>query len=163
VRYAAAPQRWRYPVPAIAALHPRQIAEQLLLRDPWLPGVRARAGNVRMRLTGIYVRQELLYLVLQLDNPTAFPYALDGIHVFLRDRRPAKRAALQELPVTPAFLQGDTSAVPSFGQGKLVIAIERLTLASSQLLVIEFNEHRGGRHLTLRLRPRKLLQAKLVD
>lgn len=161
LRYAAMPAQWVYSIGSASLFSPERIAESLLLRERWMHGIRQRRGDVRLQVEGIYVRDAAVYLVLGLRNATAFPYAPDGLRVYVRDRHVAKRVAQQETLLTPQALIGDTTLVPPFGEGRWVLVLDRLTLAPHQVLAIELSERNGGRHFLLRIRPNQLLHAKL--
>lgn len=123
-------------------------------------GIKDKAGRAKAALEGIYVYGNTLFFRLVLSNNSPIPYDIDFIRFAVRDRQQAKRTATQEEEILPLQLHGydDRQLVP--GQRKvLVCALEKFNLSRDKELVIEVFEKQGGRHLTLHMKGRDLLDA----
>ena len=119
------------------------------------------AWGMTVRLSGAFVKDQILYLQLQLSNNSPLDYPIDMTRLFIRDRRRSKRTTSQEKPLIPIeSIGGNSTSIPAFGQETFVVAIEQLTIPDKQYLAWEILERNGGRHLLLKIRNRDLLKAK---
>ncbi|PZR29091.1 MAG: hypothetical protein DI535_03495 [Citrobacter freundii] len=160
ISFSDNPSQWSYSLPLIDFMHPRQIADKLLSSDRWLYGVKDRSGDIRTKLAGIYVHEDLLFFVINITNEGALPFQIDGIRLYLKDRTRAKRVAIQETIVPISLIAGDTSQLRPVSSQALVFTISRQTLPPNQVLIIEMQERNGGRHISMRVLPHRVLQAK---
>lgn len=174
VRYAAAPPvtQLRLEAPTAHA-HParfrhtpfheaqlRSITGQLVSDERFYYGIRAKDGQAKARLEGVYLHGNLLFLRVVLSNQAAIPYELDFIRFSVRDRKTTRRTARQETEITPVYVHGQEDQVLGTGyQQVLVFALDKFTLARDKVLFLELFERQGSRHLQLRIKGRHLLQA----
>jgi len=99
-----------------------------------------------------------LWFDLSLYNRSHIPFQPAFVRFFVQDRHRPKRTAIQSIEQIP--LQPPALSVVGFHE-RLNLAIPFLpfSIASTQQLVIQVGEQRGGRTLRLRLSPRQLLSA----
>ncbi|MBN8877633.1 MAG: DUF4138 domain-containing protein [Sphingobacteriales bacterium] len=159
VVYDADPAQKVYPFKKGNKRTVRAYAEGLLDNTRTMRGVRARNQDIRMRLYGLYVQDETMYYQLQLSNEGPIDYRFETIQFTTRAVRTGKRTAVQEIVLTPKYVAGNDQVIKAGQSIMLVFALERMTLRRDQYLSVTTEELQGGRHLRMRVRSHKLLQA----
>jgi conjugative transposon TraN protein len=108
-------------------------------------------GKVKAVLHGIYVRDSNLFFNVSIQNNSNIAYDIESVAFVVKDRKQAKRTAVQEnyiLPIhsssIPAKIRGDSSA-------HIIYSLEKFTIPSTKQLLIVVSEKNGGRHLTLKV------------
>lgn len=123
------------------------------------PCLTTRRGGVQLQLTGVYLREGVMYYRLRLENRSGIGYESGALRFSLRDRKRQARTASQELELVPL----DAPPVPALvaaGAGQdFVVALSKRTLPRGKYLAIELLEENGARHLLLKVPGRLLLQA----
>ncbi len=122
--------------------------------------IKDKKGKVAFRLTGIYVDRDVLLYGLELDNRSPLDYDLESLRFFIRDKKRAKRTALQLTEVRPVLNLDDTTQVPSGSGHRMVFVLPKFTLASNQRLLIQTKEQNGARHLELKVSDKAILRAR---
>lgn len=159
VRYEPAPARWTYELPSRAAPPPNEVARSLRDNPPTLRGVQDHAWGVRATLDGLYLQGDTMYYQLRLENRSPLDYTLDYLRFTVRDRKKARRTAVQEVELHPLHRSGGASGVKPHSSEVLVVALHALTLPDRKYLAIELGEKSGSRHLLLKVGNRRLLRA----
>jgi conjugative transposon TraN protein len=118
--------------------------------------------GMKLRVTGVYIRENVMFLQLRLLNLSPITYDVDLLNLFIRDRKKNKRTAVQEKQIIPLHTAGDIQSVPSNGTTNVVLAVPRFTIPDAQYLDIEVMEKRGGRHLQLKVGNRTLIKAQAL-
>jgi conjugative transposon TraN protein len=121
-----------------------------------------RKFQMKMAVEGIYMQSKVMYLQIRLSNESSIDYDIDQLRCIIRDQRKAKRTAVQENEVVPLHVAGNTNFINALRSSVIVIAVGKFTIPDAKLLIIQLHEKNGGRHLTLKLRNRHLLKAKLL-
>jgi conjugative transposon TraN protein len=116
--------------------------------------------GIRMRLTGLYVRNDVLYFQIQLQNRSTINYDIDMLHFFIKDRKQTRRTASQELPVLPLYIYGNNLSIKGDSSQSLVYALPKFTIPDKKWLHVQMMEKNGGRHLHLRIGNRIIVNAK---
>lgn len=127
-----------------------------------LHGPKDNAYEMRLRLNGIYIKNDILYFQLELRNFSNIAYDIDLLRFFIRDEKRAKREASQEIELPPLFVYGDTSPVKEQSTRLLVFAVPKFTIPDKKYLLIQLMEGNGGRHLHLALHNRTIVKAKRI-
>jgi conjugative transposon TraN protein len=127
-----------------------------------LHGLKDNAYEMRLRLNGIYIKNDILYFQLELRNFSSIAYDIDLLRFFIRDEKKAKREASQEIELPPLFVYGDTSSVKEQSTRILVFAVRKFTIPDKKYLLIQLMERNGGRHLHLDIRNRTIVKAKRI-
>ena len=78
---------------------------------------------------------------------------------YIRDKRKAKRTAIQENEMKPLYIAGNTKSVKANSTSTLVIALEKFTIPDAKFLAIEIKERNGGRHMLLKIHNNKIIRA----
>jgi conjugative transposon TraN protein len=110
-------------------------------------------------LKGIFIEENHLYFQLGIENKTLVGYDIGQFRIYIRDLKKAKRTASQEIELIPITVKGNTIDVPGYSTQTIVFALPKFTIPDKKYLCIEFLEDNGGRHLTLKVKNRKLVRA----
>lgn len=119
----------------------------------------ARAGGMRLRLQGIYLRDGLLWLCFRLRNGSRVGFTVGYMRVFVEDGKQLKRTAGQEVDMARVY-DGLMGAVPGSGMRAFACGFAPFTLARGKRLVVEMADASGGRQLELRVKGKVLLRAR---
>ncbi|SHL10298.1 Bacteroides conjugative transposon TraN protein [Chitinophaga jiangningensis] len=120
---------------------------------------RTSEQKVSLSLGSINMRENVMFFKLTVRNSSQISYTPDYIKFIVKDRKKAKKTAIQEKVLNPLFstkhptIDGDSS-------GSVVIVFPAFTIPRNQNLFIQVGELNGGRTLILKLRHRYLLRAR---
>jgi conjugative transposon TraN protein len=164
VRFNVSPVTWVWQIPvrqqASIATYANAIAVNLLT----MRGVRDRSYSMEARVSGIYIKDQVIYYQLSLNNTSPIDYDIDFLRFYIRDRRKSKRTASQENELVPLYVAGNTAVVKGCSHNTVVVALEKFTVPDAKFLAIEINEHNGGRHLLMKVGNKHIVKAiKLPD
>ena len=116
-----------------------------------------------MRLKGLYIKDDIIYYVLQLQNESAVGYTIDVLRFYIKDRVQAKRTASQELVQVPLYVYGNSNNIAGNSMHTIVVALPKFTIPDKKLLYVQMIEKNGGRHLQFKVSNRKIIQAKFIN
>lgn len=119
------------------------------------------AGGVRLRLSGIYLRDSLLWLAWGLRNHSPVGFTPAYIRVYVEDARQIKRTASQQAALTPVYAS-PLGTVPGRGTRFFAAAFVPFVPAGRRRLVVEIADADGGRVLVLRVKGKRVLRARVV-
>lgn len=117
--------------------------------------------KMHLQLRSIYLYGKTMWLTMELFNSSLIDYQPDYIRFFLRDRKRAKRTAVQETELIP-LMQTCKEVVPGNTVMKMLFPFKPFTIPRSKELVVQIGEQNGGRSLVLPIGHRKILKARLV-
>ena len=159
VRYDGQPENWVFHLPAQTSASIATYANSILINPKTLHGPRSKKWNIHLRLTGIYIKEDVIYYQLKMENQSPIDYGVDFIRFYLKDRKKGKRTSLQENELKPLYLAGNSSRIVADDASVIVVALEKFTLPDSKYLAIEINEQNGGRHLNMKVGNRDIMRA----
>lgn len=117
--------------------------------------------RMRVALRAIYLNPKTMCFLLRLQNKSFIDFSIGSMRFFVRDRRQAKRTAVQETELHPTYMDSGKTIAGQSGD-TLLIAFPPFTIPQSKELVVEISEKSGGRSLQLKVRSRKILRARLL-
>jgi conjugative transposon TraN protein len=127
----------------------------------FLHGVKNKSSGMEASVNGIYIKNEIFYCQLVLNNRTNVDYNIDNVRLYIRDKKKGKRTAIQEQDMTAIYHSGDLQKVLGQENNIIVLALHQFTIPDDKTLFLTITEKNGGRHLKLRLTNQKLIQARL--
>lgn len=137
-------------------------AHSILNKRKSIGGIKDRQWKMTARVKGIYIRDQVIFYQLGLKNLSPIDYDIDLIRFYIRDQKKAKRTASQELEVKPVYVAGNVQQVKAGAQNNIVFAMDKFTIPDAKILLIEILEKNGGRHLTLKVRNKKIVKAEIL-
>ena len=117
---------------------------------------RANNGGIYASLDGLFIKDELMLLRVEITNGSLIDYELESIRMFVGDRRQVKRTASQREEIFPLKSSSDWDQINASEQKSLVLVIPKMTLAKEKRFSIEVKENSGARHLELTLTGKQL-------
>lgn len=118
-----------------------------------------RKGKVELELEGVYLKDGLMWIILQLDNHSPIGYAIDYVHWSIRDRHQARRTAMQEVNLQPLFMTPMEPLAGNSSRG-LLAAFKPFALPENKEVVLQLAEGNGARELGMHIKGKDLLKAK---
>lgn len=139
-------------------LDDQQINHAIELARQHPSNIRKRARNVGIYagLDGLFIKDELMLLRLEIANESLIDYDLESIRMFVGDRRQVKRTASQRDEVIPLKSSAVLDQVKGSKRKSLVLVIPKMTLAKAKQFTIEVKENGGARHLQFTLTGKQL-------
>ncbi|HXD79036.1 MAG TPA: DUF4138 domain-containing protein [Puia sp.] len=120
---------------------------------------RARGDGLRLRLKGVYLRDSLLWLSLELQDRTEMGCVPGGLRIYTEDRKRVKRMATQEVELSPVYSDG-LGVLSGIGREVTTAALHPFVVGRGKRLVIAFSDEEGGRQVVLKLKRKMLMRAR---
>jgi conjugative transposon TraN protein len=159
VRYERNPLTWVYSLTSQNSGTPERYANDISDNPQTMHGIRYRKWDMQAKVTGIYIHENTIYYQLQLDNQSPVDYDIDLLRFYIRDKKKAKRTAIQENEMKPLYIAGNTRLVKANTTSMLVVALEKFIIPDAKFLSIEVMEKNGGRHMVLKIHNNKIIRA----
>jgi len=121
--------------------------------------IKDKKFGVSIRLCGIFIKENVFFFSLQLQNKTTVRYDIESINLMIKDQKQGKRTATQEIQLHPLLFYGNTVWIESITDQQLVIAVPKFTIPDKKDFIIQLREANGGRHLSFSVRNKKLIKA----
>ena len=116
-------------------------------------------GNVKVKVIGIYIKDEVIYYQLEICNHSPLDYDIDLLQFVIRDKKLGKRTAIQENELTPLYIAGNKKQVKAYNFSVIVVALDKFTIPDAKLLGVRIMEKNGGRHFDLKIYNNQILKA----
>lgn len=114
-------------------------------------------------LQGIYIKDNVIFYHFRIRNQSNITYDVDFLRFYIQDRQKVKRTASQEVDVKPVYVYGNGGTIQGKSTEDVIYALEKFTIPDAKRLVIEIFEKNGGRNLSLAIRNRTIVSARVVD
>lgn len=135
------------------------LATNVAGRYGFLHGAKFKKYGMRLKLEGIYIKEDVLFFQFNLRNKTQIAYDAGTVRFYIRDKKKARRTASQDHEVEPILLQMTGSPESEKGQS-IIAAFPKFTIAEKKFLTIELMELGGDRNPHCRLDQGQLLSAR---
>ncbi len=106
--------------------------------------------GIRVLCDNIFVKDDLMYIVLELQNSSAVSYEFAEPRFSVENRRKSKRSLDYEKSVIPLLSYGIGSIVPG-KKSKMAFSFDKLALTKGQVLRIYMYEKNGTRNFVMSL------------
>jgi len=133
------------------------LATQLSHKKATIKNIRASGNDIALRCTGLYIKDDVMYCQLELENGSTVGYTVDQLRFYIQDLKKAKRTPSQQLQITPLYIAGNSSVIGSNSVQSIVVAMPKFTIPDQKVLVMEMMEKDGGRNLLIRIRNHHLM------
>jgi conjugative transposon TraN protein len=159
VNYESKPSSWVYELPSKISSTVASYAQSILNNPLTMHGMRYRKWDILAKVSGIYIKGNTIYYQFQIDNQSPIDYDIDFLHFYIRDKKKSKRTAIQENELKSLYVAGNIKQVKAYKKNTLVFALEKFTIPDAKYLAIQIMEKNGGRHLSMKINNRKIMQA----
>jgi conjugative transposon TraN protein len=139
-----------------------RLAERVMAQPKHLCSIKDKNSGSSIALHGIYIDQDVMFYRLDMTNNSQISYDIGSLRFFIRDKKRAKRTAVQQLEIRPVYVKGDTAVIAGESAHSFVYALPKFTIPDKKYLAIEVMEKNGGRHLELDISGKTLLRASAV-
>jgi Bacteroides conjugative transposon TraN protein len=140
----------------------QDFAEQVSTKSPVLNGFKNSRYNISLKLEGIYIKGQMLYFQLGLENSSNINYDIEQLRFFIRDQKKAKRTATQETELQPQQVTGNARIIRGQSRQTIVAGIPKFTIPDKKILIIQLMEKQGGRNLELNIKNKSVVAAKAI-
>lgn len=159
VSYNANPSTLVWHIPAQSKAAVANYANGLLDNKRTMHGIHDRSCDVDAVVSGIYIKDGIIYYQLRLDNQGSIDYDIGLLKFYVRDQRKSKRTAIQETGLSPLYVAGNTKKVKAHSSNTIAVALDKFTIPDAKYLAVQIMEKNGGRHLLLKVHNRQIIRA----
>lgn len=128
-----------------------------------LSGLSRSRYDIGLKVTGIFIKDDMMYFRLVLRNASQIGYRIDQLRFFIRDQARAARTASQEIELAPVYASALISEISEKSEATFVLVFPKFTIPEKKFLAVQLLESGGGRNLELDIRNRKLYDAAVLD
>lgn len=126
---------------------------------PFIKKVGKSKHGMELSLDGIFVKEDVLFFRYTLKNSTKIGYDSMVPRFYIKDKKRAKRTAVQQTSVEPVYINNYGKPEDESGQS-IIVAFPKFTIAESKYFISEIMEQGGDRNLETKIDQKKLLKAK---
>ena len=159
INYEEKPVIWVYNLPENKKASMATYANGILDNQQTLRGVKDNSWNIDAAVIGTYIKEGIIYYQLRIKNNSTVDYDIEVLRFYIRDKKKAKRTAVQENELKPLYVSGNITQVKSFNQNIIVIALDKFTIPDKKFMSVEIMEKNGGRNLLMKLNNKDILKA----
>lgn len=138
------------------------LSEQIALKKPLNRRIKDKHSDVTLALSGIYIRDEALYVQLSLENSSQINYDISQFRFYIKDKSQAKRTASQEQEIRPLKFTGNTEIIRGNSRQTVVVVLPKFTIPDKKYLAVQLMEKNGGRNLLLKIKNKTLVKAAVL-
>ena len=109
-----------------------------------------REYGIELRCENIFVKDDVLFLLISLKNESAMSYELSSPRFAVESARRTKRGLQYEKAVFPRQSYGLGTVAPG-GEGRLVFTFDKVSLTRGQVFRVYFYEKGGARNFCITL------------
>ena len=157
------------PQPSVLVLHlpPNKKATisayaNAILNNPPRRISKVEHGAVITKLSGIYIKDEVIYYQLEIHNHSPLDFDIELLKFFITDKKRSKRSSVQENELVPLYVAGNRSKVKAYNFSVIVVALDKFTIPDAKFLRIQLMEKNGGRHFNLKVYNGQILKARML-
>lgn len=176
IRYSANPGQLNFSLGKVVAQTPwalfasadnneakvNDLATQLIHKKRRIKNIKTSKNDIFLGCTGIYIKDDIMYLQFQFENTSAIRYTVDQLRFFTEDLKKAKRTASQQVQITPLYIAGNSTLIGTNSRQTIVVAFPKFTIPNQKVFITELMEKDGGRNLRIRIHNRHLISATIL-
>lgn len=140
-----------------------QLYSKLALYDKCrIRGEKESEYGIKLHLNGIFIQNDVMYYRIVVANHSKIKYDVDQFRFFIRDSKKVKRTASQEIEIVPLHILNNYETIDEESENTFVFAVPKFTIPEKKYLAIQLMEKNGGRHLTIQVKNKKLVQVTVL-
>lgn len=118
------------------------------------------ANRMEATLRGVYVKDNVIYCKMNIQNKSNINYDVDYIRFFVVDKTVAKRSSLQEVEVLPFYVYNDAiKTIKGHMAVERVFAFQKFTIPDEKRILVMAGEINGGRTLSFVINNEDIMNA----
>lgn len=122
-----------------------------------------KKSEIELQLTGFFVHEDIMYARIVVLNFSNIGYDIDQLRFFVRDQKKPKRTTSQEIEISPVYIEGATGKIPGKVGWNFVYALPKFTFPDQKYLAIQLMEKNGGRHLSLKVKNKTIINCTVLE
>jgi conjugative transposon TraN protein len=138
------------------------IARKIVGEKRTIHRVKDKKYGMKLQLRGLYIKEDVIYYQIELQNRSNINYDIDQIRFFIRDQKKFKRTASQEMEIKPFYINGDTATIQGQSEHVFVFALPKFTIPDNKFLEVQLMEKNGGRNLKLKIHNKTIIKARRI-
>lgn len=162
VNYDSKPTVWVLYLPVNRTATISSYANMILDNERIVKKIKDKKYNMQAGIWGIYIKDNIIYYQLYINNDGTVDYDVDLLRFFIKDKKRSKRTAVQEMEQKPVYTTGNHSKVKGNSNTVFVIALEKFTIPDKKYLAVKITEKNGGRHFLLRVNNKAIMKSKVL-
>lgn len=123
---------------------------------------RKKLNKIELGLGDIFVKGDKLFLPISVINESFIPFQIESVRFFIKDRKQAKKTAVQEIELTPVKVSDNVRVVNENGSANAIWALDKFNLPKAKELIIQVSEKNGSRNIQLKIRSHIFQHARLL-
>ncbi len=159
VTYATDPSVWVSHIPVQNETTLATYCNGILDNKRTMHGIKDHRWDMLAKMIGIYIKGNVIYYQLKLENQSPIDYDVELLKFYVRDQKKGKRTASQENELTPLYVAGNASQIKANNNNTIVVALDKFTIPDRKYLAIQILEKNGGRHLLMKVHNNKIVKA----
>lgn len=141
----------------------QQYADLALHKKRKRVNVKSSKFEIELRLTSVFIHQDILYFKLLLGNRSKIKYDIDQIRFYIADQKKSQRTASQEIEILPLWTTGAQTTIFDTSEVALVYALPKFTMGERKCLIIELIEKKGLRQVQLSVTDKDLMNLEILN
>ena len=125
-------------------------------------GVKEKKYEIKFQLNGIFIRNDVMYYRIVVANRSKIKYDVDQLRFFIRDTKKVRRTASQEIEIIPLYILHNAATIDEESENIFVFAVPKFTIPEKKYLALQLMEKKGGRHLELEVKNKKLVKVSIL-
>lgn len=162
VNYDNKPAVWVHYLPVNRTATISSYANMILDNERIVKKIKDKKYNMQAGIRGIYIKDNIIYYQLYINNDGTVDYDVDLLRFFIKDKKRSKRTAVQEVEQKPVYITGNHSKVKGINYTVFIVALEKFTIPDKKYLAVQITEKNGGRHFLLKVGNKDIMKSKIL-
>lgn len=162
VNYDNKPAVWVHYLPINRTATISSYANMILDNERTIKKIKNKKYNMRAGIRGIYIKDNIIYYQLFVNNTGTVDYDVDLLRFFIKDKKRSKRTAVQEVEQKPVYITGNHGKIKGNSNTVFVVALEKFTIPDKKYLGVQITEKNGGRHFRLKVSNKDIMKSKIL-
>ncbi len=126
IAYSDTPSILVYKLPAQSSASISAYANDILDNPATMHNRGSNEWGISVRITGIYIKGNTIFYQLVLNNTSPINYDIDFIKFYIKDKKVARRTAVQELELKPLYIAGNYTTVKANDTNTMVVVAGKI-------------------------------------
>lgn len=123
---------------------------------------KTKSSKIELGIGNLFVKGNKLFLPISIINESFIPFQIESVRFFIKDRKQAKKTAVQEIELIPAKISDTVIVVNENGSANAIWVLDKFNLPKAKELIIQVSEKNGSRNIQLKIRSHVFQNARLL-
>ena len=144
------------------AAQAKALSKAVALSERNIYGIKDKSDGVKLLVEGLFVRENIFFFRVQIENKTNINYDINQLRFFIKDQKKSRRTASQENEIKQLYVHNPVSAVRGNGKEVIIITVPKFTIPDKKEMIVQVMEKDGGRHLEVHIKNRTIMKAEIL-